>query len=50
MSGMLYGTSGHDITTFLLIPLLLFSVAMLACYLPARKATQLDPVEVLRYE
>ena len=50
MAGMLYGTSSHDITTFLLVPLILFGVATLACYLPARKATRLDPVEVLRYE
>lgn len=47
---MLYRISTWDPATFVLVPVLLFTVAMLACYLPARKATQLDPMKVLRYE
>ena len=50
MTSMLYNISIYDPATFVLIPLLLFAVAMLACYLPARKAAQLDPLETLRYE
>jgi putative ABC transport system permease protein len=50
MTSMLYNISVYDPATFLLIPVLLFTVAMLACYLPARKAAQLDPLETLRYE
>ena len=50
MSDMLYRTSVRDPATFVLIPALLFAVAMLACYLPARRATKLDPMTVLRHE
>jgi putative ABC transport system permease protein len=50
MASLLYGISVYDPATFVLVPLLLLGVAMLACYLPARKAAQLDPVETLRYE
>jgi putative ABC transport system permease protein len=50
MTSLLYNISAYDPATFLLIPVLLFTVAMLACYLPARKAAQLDPLETLRYE
>ena len=50
MTSLLYGTSVYDLATFVLVPLLLLGVAMLACYFPARKAAQLNPVETLRYE
>jgi putative ABC transport system permease protein len=46
----LYQTSAYDPATLLLIPLLLFGVALLASYLPARRATQADPMVALRYE
>ena len=46
----LYQTSGYDPATLLLVPLLLFGVAQLACYLPARRATKVDPLAALRYE
>ena len=50
MKGLLYGISSWDLPTFILVPILLFTVAMLACYIPARKAMKLDPMKVLRYE
>jgi putative ABC transport system permease protein len=50
MSSILYGVSSTDVTTFVAVPLLLAGVAAVAVLIPARRATKVDPIEVLRVE
>jgi putative ABC transport system permease protein len=50
LSGLLFGVAAVDVSTFATISLLLVIVSLLACYLPARRAMRIDPLQALRYE
>ncbi len=49
-AGFLYGIRPHDIVTFTVVPMFLAAVALLACWIPARRAAMVDPLSALRHE
>jgi putative ABC transport system permease protein len=50
LASFLYGVGTWDATVFIMVPMALATIALLASYIPARRATRVDPVVVLRYE
>ena len=50
LSAQLYGISATDPLTFSAVTLILLAIALLSCYIPARRAIRLDPAVALRYD
>jgi predicted permease len=50
MSNLLFGVTPTDLATFVAVPLILLLVALIACFIPARRAAKVDPLVALRYE
>lgn len=50
LAGLIFGVSAQDWSSFTLIPAALAAVALVACWVPARRAMKVEPVEALRYE
>ena len=50
MRSLLFEVTPTDVLTFVIVPVVLLTVTLLACYMPARRATNVDPLTSLRYE
>ena len=50
LESLLHGVATDDLLTFAAAPLVLVAVAVVACWLPARRATRVDPIDALRVE
>jgi len=50
MRSLLFEVTPTDVLTFVIVPVVLLTVTLLACYIPARRATNVDPLTSLRYE
>jgi putative ABC transport system permease protein len=50
LASLIYGVTANDVATFVFIPLALIVAATVAIYVPARRATKIDPIIALRYE
>jgi len=49
-ASLLYGVQAHDALTFAAVPALLIAIALAACWIPARRAASVDPMQALREE
>ncbi|HET6216021.1 MAG TPA: FtsX-like permease family protein [Acidobacteriaceae bacterium] len=49
-ASFLYGIHPHDALTFAIVPIFLTAVALVACWIPARRAASIDPMQALRTE
>jgi putative ABC transport system permease protein len=50
LQSLFFEVRANDVSTYALVAVVLFIIALLACYLPARRATRVDPLVALRYE
>jgi len=50
LSSLIYGVTAWDVEVFFFVPTVLVAIALLSCYLPARRVTQMDTMETLRFE